>query len=127
MWIHNFDAESFFRESHRALKAEGLLICQFLNRYGYKGVVKSLGGYVAQNLGYMSYAQFVATMRRSDFAIEQARGYNWLPCRRLSNKRFVKVLAWAEQRLHLDRFPHLSPWCLVAARKQSTGTSTRSG
>ena len=67
-----------------------------------------------------SYDQFAYDVVKLGFDIKQVSGYNWVPFDRLSDSAFVSSAALVEKTLRLDRLYNISPWVLVAARKENS-------
>ena len=117
-----FDSHQFLQECHRVLRPNGLLIFDFINRNNYKRLLMTAMGRIRGLADvYKRDCKEVSEVLVDHHFQEIAKhGYNWIPFHRQSNSRLVEVMAKVESTLALQRLYALSPWLLVAARKQNS-------
>ena len=124
--ISYFNPNDFFQECNRVLSPGGLLVLQAVNRRNYKRVIKQV--IRARSNGFrpadtIHTEEWIQTLEAHRFVIQEIRGYNWMPFMpenaRLSDSKLVDVAARVETALELHRFPSVSRWLLIAARKGS--------
>lgn len=120
----NFDPYLFLAESWRVLKHDGLLIYQFLNQHSYKWLLKRLVNDLqwVNSTSYLKPQVILDATMRNGFQIQSLRGYSWPPTLRSSNSFLTEVGSRVEQTFQLYRFPYISPWLLVMARKTAKTT-----
>lgn len=119
VYINNFHC--FLQECHRILSHGGLLIFQAINRFNYKRGLKKLTGRgtvdTSQSFN-MNSREILYTATEHGFSILAVSGYNWVPFDRRSASTLVGTAAWVEQKLQLAHYYRISPWILVAAKKE---------
>lgn len=113
---------AFHREAHRALRPGGLFVTTLQNRASWKGLIGRFRGEhhraeVDAVYYTWSLADLATSLRDAGLRVERAMGFNWLPFTRDSDSPLVKPLALVEGLLQLRRLAAISPWVLVAARK----------
>lgn len=116
-----FDSHQFLQECRRLLRPNGLVVFDFINRHNYKRLLmNALGRTQALDTAYKRSCQEVFQLLiNHNFQVITSHGYNWIPFQRQSNSRWVDVMASIESALLLQRLYSISPWILVAARKQN--------
>ena len=124
--LEYLDRSRFIKECNRVLVEGSLLILEASNRNNYKWVLKSLRRYIG--LGYsdaqddkwihiFSCEELMQMITQNGFELVKISGYNWIPFKRSSNNRLVKMAARIERFLKLEGFYKYSPNILVAAMK----------
>ena len=115
---------AFHRECYRALRPGGLFITSLQNRASWKGLI---GRFRTEHhraevdaIYYTwSFRMLVDSLRDAGLQLDRSMGFNWLPFTRDSNSPLVAPLAQLERVLQLRRLPSISPWALVAARRDA--------
>ena len=104
---------SALSECHRTLKQGKSVILSFGNKSSIKAKLREIGGKYYRH----SYTQVMHSLRASGLTTERKIGYNWLPFGRMSENKFIPILAWVEGVLGFRRIPRLSPWVIVEAAR----------
>jgi ubiquinone/menaquinone biosynthesis C-methylase UbiE len=107
------DLDEAFRECHRTLKSDAVLIISFGNRSSLKSQLRKLRG-----KSYMHcYSRVMQSLSGTGFSVVKKMGYSWLPFGRTSESRLIPFLALLEKLFALRRIPSLSPWVIVHSVK----------
>jgi ubiquinone/menaquinone biosynthesis C-methylase UbiE len=108
------ELEIALKECNRTLKNEGLCILSFGNKSSVKAKIKGLRG-----KSYIhSYRNVKQGLFATGFVLKKQMGYNWLPFGRISENRFVPILAWFEWAFGLRKLARISPWVIINIVKQ---------
>jgi 2-polyprenyl-3-methyl-5-hydroxy-6-metoxy-1,4-benzoquinol methylase len=115
----------FYEECHRNLKKHGTLIFTMLNRNSYKGILRhwrlkrdiTRGEYWKLREYSKTFPMIRSILKKTGFSIIKTRGYNWIPAKRSSNHWFIRFLALIERIMCLRVFTSLSPWLIIAVKK----------
>jgi len=116
-----FDSHDFLQECSRLLRPNGLVIFDFINRHNYKRLfMNAVGRTKKLDSAYKRNCKEVSQLLvEHNFQVIARQGYNWIPFHRQSNSRLVAGMARIESTMRLQQLYQLSPWILVAARKQN--------
>lgn len=106
-------------------RRDGWLVIQAVNRNGYKRRFKEMlkPAKRDEDTGTFSVQEVLRMVAKAGFQVQRVEGYNWPPLwadsRRLSDTRLAGISGRLESALSLKRFINLSPWLLIAAKKQT--------
>jgi hypothetical protein len=123
-----FLTESGFYRNAVVLRGGGLLIFDALNRHSYKLIMKKLGRSIRPQfsgrlsdkwIDVFSFREILQIVGQTRLHLQAAIGYGWPPFAVNSDSKLVNAAASVERVLRLDRFPHVSPRIVMAARKES--------
>ena len=120
----------FHRECTRVLRPGGVFVLTLQNRGSWKGLLARLRRrhYRAEH-GATYYSWSFGDLKRSlsdaDFRVTHATGFNWLPFVRESDSGLIDPLSAAERVLGLRKLASVSPWVLVAARREPSASASR--
>jgi SAM-dependent methyltransferase len=117
------DHDWFLAECHRVLRPGGILIVTLENRHSWKGILASRARRYATKFGSRYYAyssrEMTARLSCAGFRREEGLGFNWLPFTRASDNPLIPLSAKLEALLQLRRLVSVSPWVILAARKDA--------
>jgi ubiquinone/menaquinone biosynthesis C-methylase UbiE len=100
-------------ECKRILTNNSPLVFSFGNLSSIKSKLRQMSG-----KKYMhSYEEAISNLKKTGFAIEKKKGFNWLPFNRTSENALIPALAAIESIMGLRRIPKWSPWVLIKAIK----------
>ena len=128
--IHCFDHLNrvrFLEECNRVLSGSSYLIFESLNRNSYKWVLKKLLTIFRKRsfnhsgekwINIYSCREVLNIVNDCGFYVQAVDGYNWIPFTQISNSKLIKLFAYLEEALHLNRFYMISPRFLVIAKKR---------
>ena len=103
------------KDCNRTLKNDGFCILSFGNKSSLKAKIRKVHG-----KSYLhSYGTVMQSLFEAGFTLKRQMGYSWLPFGRVSENRFVPVLAWFERVFGLRRITRFSPWVIMYLVKQS--------
>ena len=101
-------------ECNRTLKDGGFCILSFGNKSSLKAKLRELHGKTYLH----SYSNVMQSLFKTGFTLKRKMGYSWLPFGRVSENRFIPVLAWAERIFGLRKVTRFSPWVIMYLVKQ---------
>ncbi len=112
----------FYREAHRLLKPEGVLLVALTNKHSLKGIIyetylRWAGRKRIRHYYELDYKYGVAEVRTAGFKIIHTWGYNWNVLPRDADTILVDVFAEFERFFCLKNWPALSPSVFVVAKK----------
>lgn len=120
----------FHRECARVLRPDGVFVLTLQNRTSWKGLLARLrrNRYRAEH-GATYYVWSFGDLKRSlgdaGLRVTCAAGLNWLPFMRDSDSGLIGPLSIAEGVLGLRKLASVSPWVLVAARRDPSASARR--
>lgn len=110
------DKNLFIKECYRVLrKNNGLLIITILNKFSYKMFHPNRKK--RPDFYFTSYVKFKNWLKKHQFDVESAYGFNWIPMNRTSDNFLIPFFAKLESILKLKYFPSISPWVIIFAKK----------
>lgn len=122
---------AFHRECHRALRPGGLFITTLQNRASWKGLIgrfRTNHHRAEVDAIYYTWSlrNLIDSLGDAGLQLDCSLGFNWLPFTRDSDSPLVAPLAQLERLLQLRRLPGVSPWVMVAARRDDDGVQRHS-
>jgi 2-polyprenyl-3-methyl-5-hydroxy-6-metoxy-1,4-benzoquinol methylase len=105
------EADEVFKECHRTLKLDGLLVFSFGNKSSFKQKLRAMRGKSYTH----SYGRIMRWLSAAGFAVTRKMGFNWGLFGRTSESRLVPLSTGVEKLLGLRRIPSLSPWVMLHA------------
>jgi ubiquinone/menaquinone biosynthesis C-methylase UbiE len=102
-------------DCYRVLKADCPFVLSFGNQSSLKAKLRVLRGKSYTH----SYRTVMKSLSKTGFKVTDQLGYSWLPFGRMSQSRFVPLLAGAERIFGLRRLPRFSPWVMLSATKST--------
>jgi ubiquinone/menaquinone biosynthesis C-methylase UbiE len=107
------ELELALAESNRTLKPEGSCILSFGNKSSIKARIKKLKGKSYRH----SYTNVLRVLSKNGFVLKNSVGYSWLPFGRVSENKFIPLLASVERLFGLRRVRKFSPWVIMHIAK----------
>lgn len=107
------EADEVFKECHRTLKLDSVLVFSFGNKSSFKQKLRELRGKSYTH----SYDRIMQWLAATGFAVTRKMGFNWGLFGRTSESRLVPLSVGVEKLFGLRRIPSLSPWVMLHAVK----------
>lgn len=107
------ELESALAECKRTLKSDTSCILSFGNKSSMKAKLKAMQGKSYRH----SYRNVIHCLTKTGFVVLKKSGYSWLPFGRVSENRFVPILAGIERAFGLRKISRFSPWVIMHVTK----------
>jgi SAM-dependent methyltransferase len=106
----------FISEGARVLRARGLIVGVFWNRWSPRGVFVRRRG--DKDLYKHPYAHWKRQISNHGFSIIYQEGYCWFPFHRTSDSAYIPFFTQLEKCLGLRKLTWFSPWIAFIAQKR---------
>ena len=107
------EIELALKDAKRTLKPNAHSIISFGNKNSIKAKMKAVQGKSYRH----SYTEFMRSLSKVGFNINDKLGYSWLPLSRTSQSSFISILATMEKIFGLRRIVRYSPWVMMNLTK----------